>query len=298
MKKNKNIFFLTGDLGFNALEPIHLNFPERFINVGIAEQNLIGVAAGLALTGKKVIAYSIAPFITMRAYEQIRTDVCYHNLDVKIVGTGGGFNYGSHGVTHHSIEDTAIMSVLPNMTVFSPSYSWEATETTKAMINSVGPTYIRLGKNPKDNFYKTNFKFDIGKGFIINKGKEVALIITGNILDYGMEVVNIVKQATGLNITLISMPSIKPINEKWLLNVIKPMKIIVTMEEHSLHGGLASKIAMILGVNGIVKKFIPFGTPDYFLKDVGGRDLLLEKAGLDPKTVARKIISTIKRNGK
>ncbi len=122
MEKNPDIIFITGDLGFNALEPLQKAFPDRFINAGIAEANMIGVASGLALTGKKVIVYSIASFATMRCYEQIRTDVCYHNLDVKIVGTGGGFNYATHGVTHHTIEDTAIMNVLPNMTVLHPTY--------------------------------------------------------------------------------------------------------------------------------------------------------------------------------
>ena len=132
MEQNPNIVFLTADLGFNALEGIKDKFPERFINVGIAEQHLIGMAAGLALEGKKVIAYSIASFSSMRPYEQIRTDVCYHNLDVKIIGAGGGVNYASHGITHHTLEDLAIMSVLPNMKILSPAYSWEATEATKA----------------------------------------------------------------------------------------------------------------------------------------------------------------------
>ena len=294
MKKNKNIIFLTGDLGFNALESIRTNFPDRFINVGVAEANMIGIAAGLALTGKKVITYSIAPFITLRAYEQIRNDICYQNLDVKVVGTGGGFNYSTHGLSHHSIEDLAIMSVMPNMEVFSPSYSWEAKESIRAMIKSKGPAYIRLGKNPALDYSKPDFKFVVGQGYIIKPGKDILLMITGNILDYGVTIANIIKEEVGLNICLVSMPSIKPIDEEWFLKVAKNMKMVATMEEHSLHGGLASKISMIFSQSGLNKKFLPFGIPDRFIKDVGNRDFLLKKSGLNPETVSKKIIQCLK----
>src|SRR3990167_8527425 len=148
MERDPSIVFLTGDLGFNALEKIKERFPDRFLNVGIAEQHMVGMASGLALEGKKVIVYSIASFATMRPYEQIRDDVCYHNLDVKIVGTGGGYNYATHGTTHHTIEDFAIMRVLPHMRVLAPAYSWEAREATKTMMRAKGPFYMRLGKGP------------------------------------------------------------------------------------------------------------------------------------------------------
>jgi transketolase len=163
MKKNKKIVFLTGDLGFNALEPIQKVFPGRFVNVGIAEANMIGLAAGLALTGKKVIVYSIAPFVTLRVAEQVRNDICYHNLDVKIVGVGGGFNYASHGLTHHTIEDFAVMGSMPNMMILNPAYSEEAAALAKAAILRQGPVYFRLGKNPEMKISGGGNKIALGK---------------------------------------------------------------------------------------------------------------------------------------
>ncbi len=295
MKKNKNIVFLTGDLGFNALESLQDSFPDRFINVGIAEANMIGVAAGLALTGKKVIAYSIASFITMKAFEQIRNDVCYHNLDVKIVGTGGGFNYSSHGFTHHTIEDVALLSSLPNMTVLNPSYSWEAEGATEAMLKSEGPTYIRLGKNPSVKITNPKSKFKIGKGFVVKEGKDIVLIITGNTIDYGLNIADIIKEKTGLSTCLISMPSLKPLDTKLILEKAKSARLISTFEEHSIFGGLGSLVAMTLSISSLSKKlFLPFSIPDRYIRDVGSREFLLKKAGLDPQSVARKIIKTLK----
>ena len=296
MENNKDIVFLTGDLGFNALEPLHQSFPDRFINVGIAEANMIGIAAGLALTGKKVIVYSIASFLTMRPYEQIRNDICYHNLDVKIVGTGGGFNYSTHGITHHTIEDVAIMNVLPNMQVLCPTYSWEAREATKSMMKSKKPTYLRLGKSPKTNFFKPDFKFKIGRGFVIREGKDILLLVTGNILDCGMEIAEIIKNKTGLEMSVISMPSVKPLDKKLILETSKKVKLVATLEEHSLHGGLGSEVAMLLSQSHLPKlPFIPSALPDVFIKDVGSRDFLLNKAGLSPKKVAKNIIKKLGR---
>jgi transketolase len=296
MENNKNIVFLTGDLGFNALESLRESFPDRFINVGIAEANMVGIAAGLALTGKKAVVYSIASFLTMRAYEQIRNDICYHNLDVKIVGTGGGFNYSTHGITHHTIEDIAIMNVLPNMQVLCPTYSWEAREATKSMLESVRPVYLRLGKSPKTDFFQPHFKFKIGKGFIIREGKDILLIVTGNILDYGIEIAEIIKNKTGLEMCVMSMPSVKPLDQKLILGKAGKMKLVATLEEHSIHGGLGSGVAMLLSQSNLPKRhFMPFALPDIFVKDVGDRDFLLDKAGLSPQKVVRIIIEKLNK---
>jgi transketolase len=296
MDRNKNIFFLTGDLGFNALESIQKKFPDRFINVGIAEANMIGIAAGLALTGKKVITYSIASFITMRAFEQIRNDVCYHNLDVKIVGTGGGFNYAAHGVTHHTIEDLAIMSTLPHMTVVAPSYAWEAKEATRAVLTSKGPAYLRLGKSPIANYHKPQFDFALGKGFVIRDGRDVLLIITSNILDTALSIADSIKKETGKSTCVVSMPTIKPLDTKLILEKVAKCKIVVTLEEHSLYGGLGSTVAMTLSQSsGAKKPLICCGIADRFIKDVGSREYLLEKAGLDANTVSKKIIKALQK---
>jgi transketolase len=294
MEENSNIYFLTGDLGFNALEPLQKQFPDRFINVGIAEANMIGVAAGLALEGKKVITYSIASFITMRAYEQIRTDVCYHNLDVKIVGTGGGYNYPTHGATHHTVEDIAIMSALPKMKVICPAHTWEVYEATKAILKDTGPVYLRLSRNPEDLDIIRQKNFKIGKGFVVKDGTDVVICSTGNMLDVALETARSFEKNTKKSVRVLSFPTVKPFDQKLLLESIKSAKAIFSIEEHSTHGGLGSKIAQTLS-NANSKKiiFYSFGLPDYFIKDVGNRNFLLKKAGLDVPTILKTIYKKI-----
>lgn len=291
MKKNENIFFLTGDLGFNALEPIRDAFPDRFINVGIAEANMIGIASGLALTGKTVIAYSIASFLTLRCFEQIRTDICYHNLNVKMFGAGGGYNYATHGVTHHTVEDLAIMRALPHMKVMAPAYVWEAEMATKASLTSKGPTYMRLGKSPKEHFEKSNWKFEIGKGFEVKKGDDIVLVSTGNILDVALEAGNAIEKKLGKSVSVISMPSVKPLDNRLILNKAKKAKAFFTLEEHGIIGGLGGAISELFMESSIrPKKFKMFGFPDRFIKDVGGRDFLLSKVGLDAESIVKNVI--------
>lgn len=295
MEENKDIVFLTGDLGWSALESIKEKFPDRFINVGIAESHMVGMAAGLALEGKKVIVYSIAAFATMRPYEQIRTGVCYDNLDVKIVGTGGGFNYPTHGVTHHTVEDYAIMNVLPNMQVFSPAYSWEAREAAKAMLHFRGPAYIRLGKSPGIDFSQSSFRFASGKGYIIKEGKDIVLISTGNVLDVAVASADMLEEKTGMSVCVVSMPTIKPIDKKLVIEKAKNAKGVFTIEEHSTIGGLGDIVASLLWKIGLApKKFHAFGFPDSFVTLVGDRDYLLRSVGLDTASITKKILSVLR----
>ncbi len=293
MDRDPSIVFLTADLGFNALEKIKERFSDRFLNVGIAEQHMIGMASGLALEGKKVIAYSIASFATMRPYEQIRDDVCYHNLDVKIVGTGGGYNYPTHGVTHHTVEDVAIMNVLPHMQVLCPGYSWEAREGTKAMLRHKGSAYIRLGKSPGIAYEAhKRFSFALGKGFVVREGRDIVLVSTGNVLDVTLATADLLEQKYNLSVCVLSMPSLKPFDEKLLLARARKAKGIFTIEEHSSTGGLGAIASSVLFAHGIDgTKFHAFGfPPESFLKDVGDRDYLLRQVGLEPKQLVRSIM--------
>lgn len=294
MEQNEDIMFLTGDLGFNALEQIKEKFPSRFINVGIAEAHMVGMAAGLALEGKRVIVYSIASFATMRPYEQIRTGVCYDNLDVKIIGTGGGFNYPNHGVTHHTVEDIAIMNALPNMTVYSPGYSWEAREAAKMMLRSHGPAYIRLGKRPELDYSKPSFRFAPGRGYVLKEGKDIVLISTGNVLDLVMETALLVEKKTGQSVCVISMPNLKPIDRRLILERAQNAKAVFTIEEHSTIGGLGDIVSSVLWASGIsTKKFHAFGFPDTFVTLVGDRPYLLRSVGIEPALMTKKIVRTL-----
>jgi len=298
MVRDKSIFFLTGDLGFNALEPLAEKFPKRFYNVGVAEQNLVGLAAGLALNGHKVVIYSIASFVTMRCYEQTRTDICYHNLDVKIIGTGGGFNYSDNGITHHTIEDLSIMRVLPNMKVFCPSYSWEAIESTKAMMRDKGPAYLRLGKSPGINYNKPSWSFKIGRGYAIKPGRDITLFLTGNISDAAFGAAKIIEKETKKSVEIISLPTVKPLDERFILNKLSKAKGVFTIEEHNIVGGLGTAIATIMAKSKYNIPFKIFGIPDRFIKEVGTREYLCELAGLSPISIAAEIKKVLKKKSK
>ncbi len=291
MRRDPDIVLLTGDLGFRAFEPVVAAFPDRFINVGIAEANMIGVAAGLALTGKKPIAYSIATFASMRCYEQIRTDICYHNLNVKIVGVGGGYNYAHQGVTHHTVEDLAIMRALPNMKVVCPTNSWEAAGAVAAMLRESGPTYLRLGKSPGQDFSRPGEVFQTGKGYVIKEGSEIVLFCTGNVLDLALEVARTVLEKSGRVVGVVTLPTVKPIDRELLLLAAAQAKALFTLEEHSTIGGLGSAVADVLVHSRSPRPaFRAFGFPDRFIKDVGSRAYLLSCAGLDADSIADQII--------
>ena len=176
------IWLICGDLGYSVLEAFADRFPRRYLNAGVAEQNMTGIAAGLALTGKIAVTYSIANFPVMRCLEQVRNDVCYHNLNVKIVSVGGGLAYGSHGYTHHGVEDLAVMSVLPNMTVIAPGDPVEARAATRAVIAQPGPAYLRLGKAGEPVLHKADINFEIGRAIPVEDGDDFTLISTGGML--------------------------------------------------------------------------------------------------------------------
>ncbi|MEN9558279.1 MAG: hypothetical protein RL141_648 [Candidatus Parcubacteria bacterium] len=291
MERDPAIVLLTGDLGFRAFEPIRERFPDRFMNVGIAEANMVGVAAGLALTGYKPFVYSIASFASMRCYEQIRTDVCYHGLDVKIVAAGGGFNYAHQGVTHHTVEDLACMRVLPGMRVLCPGYSWEATEATRALSVSPGPAYLRLGKSPNVPYDEGRFTFQIGKGYVIRDGADGVLCVTGNVIDLALAVSDRLALA-GVSLAVASFPTIKPLDESLLAAFAARVPALYTLEEHSTIGGLGGAVGEWLAESGVQgMRFRRFGFPDRFITDVGSRDYLLACAGLDPARIAAAILS-------
>ncbi len=181
-RKNKKIFLLTADLGFSVFENFSKEFPRRFINLGVAEQNMIGVASGLALSGKIVFVYSIIPFVTMRCFEQIRNDLCIHKLNVRIIGIGAGLSYGNQGPTHHAIEDVAIMRALPNMVVICPGDPIETELVLKESIVYQGPIYIRLGTGSKVHDHSAQIRYKVGKGILVEDGFDITIIGSGSLL--------------------------------------------------------------------------------------------------------------------
>lgn len=293
MRENSDIVFLTADLGFNALEPLKREFPDRFYNVGIAEANMVGMACGLAHEGKKVVCYSIASFAAIRAYEQIRLDVCYDNLDIKIIGAGGGFNYAAHGVTHHTIEDIAALSALPNMRVANPAYSFEAREVTKAIFQVHGPCYVRLGKNPGYTFNSPD-SLSLGQAYFAKTGTEILLLASGNLLDRAMTISSILETRLKKSVGLISVPWIKPLDLSYISEKTQHTSGVFTLEEHNVIGGLGSFIGRHLAENALNKPFEAFGIQDVFHKEVGTREYLLDVAGLSVDHIVHRIEAKLK----
>jgi len=239
---NKNIILLTADLGYTVFEDYQKKLPKQFCNVGVAEANMIGIATGLALSGKTVLAYSIASFATLKTVEQIRNDTCVHNAHVIIVGSGSGFSYSNSGPTHHTLEDLAIMRTLPNLTIFSPADPQEAKWCLAQALKLKTPVYIRLGKKGEPNLYSKKPKLVLGKPGIIKQGKDYLVITTGNIA-YNCLLAEKILEEKGLKGTILSMHTIKPVNTKVLGNFLKKYRHIITVEEHTLLGGLGSIIS-------------------------------------------------------
>ena len=208
-RADKDIVLITPDMGFSVLEPFFEEFPERSINCGIAEQNAVSIASGLALMGKKPYVYTIIPFLIGRAYEQVRLDVAYMNTNVKLIGIGAGFTYGAAGATHHAIEDIGLMRGLPNMTVCCPGDNNEAAQIVRASVSNKAPMYIRIGRHNRGVF--NNLNLEIGKASVIEKGRDIAVIVTSNMLPEGFDYCKKLK-ASGRTPYLISMHTIKPLD--------------------------------------------------------------------------------------
>ncbi len=294
MSKNSDVYFLTGDLGFNAVEKIERDFPIRFINAGLAEQNMIGVAAGLALTGKTVFVYSIIPFLTMRCFEQIRDDVCYHNLNVKLIGVGSGLSYGVLGSTHFALEDIGIMRCLPNMTVISPADPVEATLATRGIFKYPGPVYLRIGKKSEPVIYQKPYNFVIGKPAILLEGKDIIIFSSGGITFNVLEAASILKKKYKIYSTVVNIHTIKPIDKNTILKTCKNKKVAIAVEEHSIFGGLGSAVAEIISQENNMPLLKIIGTDDKFVKHIGTQEYIRAKIGLDPDGIKETILDFLK----
>jgi transketolase len=276
---DERIFLVNPDVGFSVLEKFRDEFPDRYLNVGIAEQNAIGVAAGLALSGKIPYVYSMIPFVTMRCFEQVRLEVAYMRTNVRLIGLGAGLTYGPQGATHHAIEDIAIMRALPNMTVCCPGDPIEARELLKQSFCYDGPIYFRLGKNNEPVIHSQGTKIEIGKAIEVTSGDDLALITTSNMLEQGKQWVDEWAKE-GKSATLLSMPTIKPFDEQAVRGIIERGMPIITLEEHNIHGGLGSAVAEVIAESGKGVRFRRIAIPDVYSHYVGSQKFLREKFGL------------------
>lgn len=283
--RDDRIYLIVGDLGFGVVEPFIQQFPKRFLNVGVAEQNLTGIAAGIALTGKVVFTYSIANFPILRCLEQVRNDVCYHKANVKIVSIGGGYSYGSLGVTHHATEDLAVLRALPEMVVMAPGDPIEVREATRAIAAHQGPCYLRLGRAGEPTIHGSAVKFHLGKAIKVREGEAITIISTGALLQNAVQVAE--RLATkGIQVRVLSMHTIKPLDNEAVLAAARETRAIATLEEHSVIGGLGGAVAECLAESGESK--VPFkrlGLPSAFSAHIGSQEYLRAQSGLSPECI-------------
>lgn len=289
-----DLFIVTADVGFNLFDDFKRKFPGRFINVGVAEQNMVGVAAGLALSGKNVYCYSMASFL-LRCIEQIKVDVCYQNLNVKLIGAGGGLYYGCEGVTHHSAEDLAVMRSLPNMTVLAPGDPVEVKALTSESIDYPGPVYMRLGGWADPKIHKNSGGIKIGRGVVLSKGADLTIIAAGSIL-HTAKLVSDELKSKGINSTLVSMHTIKPIDSKLILRWAEKTGALFTIEEHTLMGGLGSAVSEVLAEAGYSGLFRRIALTDAFMPAIGDRHYLRKVASLTPDAIAKSVIFEYKKH--
>ena len=287
------IFLITGDLGFGVLTQFEERFPKQFLNVGVAEQNMTGVATGLALEGRIVFTYSIGNFPTLRCLEQIRNDVCYHNANVKIVSIGGGFSYGQLGMSHHATEDLAILRAIPNLAVVSPGTDWEAAEATSALVSRPGPCYLRLDKSSSDAQPRPGEQFEIGRARVLTEGDDIAIIATGGILAVALGASRRLAE-TGINARVISIHSIKPFDSETILDAARETGGIVTLEEHRIEGGLGSVVAETCMDGGVFPRgFRRLALDGGFACAVGDQQYLRQRYGMDEDAVCAAVQQTL-----
>lgn len=286
-KDNKNILALVADNGAIVYDKFRQDFPEQFLNFGISEANMVSVAAGLASCSKIPFCYTISSFLTMRAFEQIRIDICLQQMNVKLVGIGAGFVYSNLGPTHQATEDIALMRVLPNMTVLSPADPLEAKYITYAAAEINGPVYIRLSTGGTPAVYKKEYNFKPGKTVTLKEGNDLTIIASGGIIH---EVLKAVDELEALNIStrLINVHTIKPLDEEVILRAARETKAILTIEEHTIYGGLGSAVAEVILENNLTSvRFKRLGLNDVFPSGYGTYDEMKEINGLSKNHIIK-----------
>lgn len=291
-KDDRNIIVVTSDSrGSGKLTPFGQKFPEQIVEVGIAEQNLVGVAAGLASTGKKVFAVSPACFLTARALEQIKNDVAYSDNSVKVVGISAGVSYGALGSTHHSLHDYAVLRAINNITVVAPADNYETEQATRIAAQLNHPFYIRFGKKNMPLLSEDNKEFEFGKGRVIKSGDDIALIATGETVYPALQAAKKLQQ-NGIYATVVSMHTIKPLDYELLGSIASTGKPIITIEEHSIYGGLGEACASFLLQNGYHNKFRILGIPDEYTV-TGSQTEIFNHYGISENGIAAKAVKLL-----
>jgi len=293
-KQDPRIVLLVGDLGFGVVTPFMEQLPGQFLNAGVAEQNMTGMAAGMALSGKIALTYSIANFPTLRCLEQVRNDVCYHNANVKVVSVGGGFTYGAMGATHHAVEDLAVMRALPGLVVVAPGDPIEARAATRAVIEYSGPCYVRLGKAGEPVVHPSSINFELGKAILLRQGRDATLISIGGILQNTVRAAERLAKK-GIETRVLSMHTLKPLDVAAVLAAARDTEAIFTIEEHSILGGLGTAVAEVLAeAEGIKAPLKRIGVPPAFSPHIGSQEYMQQCHGLTDEAIALTVAQTLR----
>lgn len=278
---------LSGDIGNRLFDTFRSQCPARFFNCGVAEANMIGLAAGLAMCGLRPITYTIAPFTTTRCLEQIRVDVCYHDLPVTIVAVGAGLSYASLGPTHHACEDIALLRSLPGMTVVCPGDAWELRAVLRAALDYDRPLYLRLGKKGEPLVHQdVPPAFAIGKALVVRPGSEICLLSTGTVLPLALAAAQQLR-TRGVSAEVVSLHTVKPLDADYLAQALRRFDVVATIEEHSLIGGLGGAVAeYAVDQDNVRARLVRFGTGDRFLHLSTEQDEARGHFGLTPDNIA------------
>jgi transketolase len=292
--EDERIVLLSGDIGNRLFDTYKGNCPTRFFNCGVAEANMTSMAAGMALCGLRPFTYTIASFNTTRCFEQIRVDLCYHNLPVVIVGVGAGLSYAGLGPTHHACEDIALLRVLPNMTVICPGDAVEVRLAVRAALQHRGPIYIRLGKKNEPIIHHEDPPFQIGRAIVVREGSDICLLSTGNILPVVLDTVLLLEKV-GVSAQVVSMHTVKPIDTDLLAAAFANFEAVVTVEEHTGLGGFGSSVAEWL-VDNLPQKgrLYRFDTSDGFLCSCGNQENARKLVGLSSEHMAEELRAIVR----
>ncbi len=291
-KEDERVVLLSGDIGNKLFDNFKKVDASRFYNCGVAEANMMGVAAGMALNGLRPVIYTITPFTTTRCFEQIRVDVCYHHAPVVIVGTGSGLSYAELGPTHHSLEDMAILRTLPGMCVLAPCDATELDLMLRAALQQDHPVYIRIGKKGEPAIHKEKPKLRIGEVLVVQEGTEVALLSAGILMPEVLKAAEILKDR-GISAEVVSFHSIKPLDTAYLQQADSRFKLLVTIEEHSLIGGLGGAVAEWRSQYNAQIPHLSLGAPDQFMHEIGSQKYAQVKYGLEAEQIAERVLTAI-----
>ena len=287
-ERDKSVIHLLADSGTGYDEMFRRNFPDQIYNFGIGEQNMVAVAAGMASAGKKPFVFTAGAFLAYRSMEFIRNDVCFQNLNVKIVGMGSGLSWSSLGPTHHTTEDIAVLRAIPNLMIMLPATPIQVRECVQMAYDHDGPVYIGIGMNREREFYPDDHKYEKNADSLLIDGDDITVYVTGSILEEAYKACELLK-ADGISPRLINVTMIKPFDVGSVIETAKKTKRIVTVEEHNIYGGLAGIISEINSFNGLGIRVIPVGINDCFAEGYGDRSTVRRKNGLDAMSIYLRI---------